>query len=158
MPKAAWPTGGSGLLRGGADQRSAPSPPSAPIQPDGRLRSGETARSTPGSWRRSTCRSTTERAAASELRWHGDAAGQEIDDPRLRLPVAVEPVVGDHSPAKHDGDPEGERNPTSPPHRLGRHAVSVPAGDLRIDARVKDPCIQGRYDQQDHFTAEEEVL
>src|SRR5882672_1892738 len=112
MPKAARPTAGSGLHLRVADQGSGPSLPSAPIQPDGRPPSAETARLTPGSSRRSTWRSTIERTAASELRWHGDAAGQEIDDRCLRLPVAVEPVVGDHPPAKHDGDPKGERNPT----------------------------------------------
>src|SRR5215813_6941557 len=103
-PKAARRTGGSSLRRRGANPRSGPFRLSAPIQRDGTPRSAETAKSIPGSSPQSTCRSTIEKTAASELRWHGNAAGQEVDNRRLRLPVAVEPVVGNHSPAKHDGD------------------------------------------------------
>src|SRR3954454_8334077 len=141
-PKAARPTAGSGLHRTAADQRSGPSLLSAPIQPNGRPRSAETAKSIPGSSPQSTCRSTIERTAASELRRLGDAAGQDIDDRRLRLPVAVEPVVGDHSPAKHDRDPQDERNPACPSHRFGWYALGAPASDLRVDAGVEDPRIQ----------------
>src|SRR5262245_26108393 len=158
MPKAAPRTGGSGLLRRGANPRSEPFPPSTPIQRDETPQSVERARSIPGSSPQSTCRSTTERTAASELRWHWDAAGQEIDDCRLRLPVAVEPVVGNHPPAKHDGNPQDKRNSSCSPHGLGRHAFSAPTGDLRIDAGVKYPCVYACHHQQDHFTAEEQVL
>src|SRR5262249_15269726 len=100
LTTAARPAVCAGPRPAGADPPSTRRPPSVQGQGGGRPRSPGTARSNCVPPRRSASRSTTERTAAdpSARLFGGYATGQEIDDRRLRLPIAVEPVVGDHSP------------------------------------------------------------
>src|ERR1700682_2917012 len=88
--------------------------------------------------------STTGRTAAnpSVRLFGGYAAGEKIDDLRLRLPVAVEPVIGDHSSREDDADPECERKRARNPGCPGRYPVGIPAGDPGKNARVKDQYVQ----------------
>src|SRR6202030_4663696 len=122
----------SGLPRKGADPRATRIPPSIRDQGDGRPRSQETARSNCVSPRRLASGSTTERTAAgpdpSVRLFGGYATGQKIDDRRLRLPVAVEPVIGNHSSRKDDADPQDERERARNPGRPWRYGVRIPLG------------------------------
>src|SRR5260370_38834433 len=91
----------------GENPRPTRLPRSVQDQGGGRPRSPGTARSNRLSPRRSPSSSTTERTAAgpSARLFGGYATGEEIDDRRLRLPIAVEPVIGNHSSRNDDADP-----------------------------------------------------
>ncbi len=137
--RAARPAVGSGPRPKGADPRSTRLRPSIRDQGGGRPRSQGTARSNFVSFRRSASGSTTERTAAktSLLRFGRFATGQKIDDRRLRLSIAVEPVIGDHSSRNDDADPQRERKRAGNPGRPGRHSVDIP-GDDPSDKRVSE--------------------
>src|SRR4029077_8598222 len=134
----------------GAGRQPTPLPQSIQGQGDGWPRSRGTTRPIVVSCRRLRTVHTTERrpAVTSGRRSIRHAASKEIDDRRLRLPVAVEPIVRNHSSRKNDADPKHERKNTSNSGAPGRHPVQIPLRDAPINARVKDPYVQTC--QQEH--------
>src|SRR5260370_42375026 len=107
LPRVARPAVGSGPRLEGAYPRSTRLPTSGQDPGGGKPRSQGRARSTLESLRRSSFRSPTRRVAAKTSgRLFGYATGQKIDDPRLGLPIAIQPVIGDHSYRNDGADPE----------------------------------------------------
>src|ERR1700719_508833 len=113
-----------------------------------------------GSFRRFPTPRTTERRSAAtsvfRLGWH--AAGEEINDRRLRLPIAVEPVIRNHSSGKNDADPQDQRKRAGNSGSLGRYILHIPRRHPAINAGVKYPYVQASQQQHDHFGAEENIL
>src|SRR4029077_15838968 len=97
-----------------------------------------------GSFRRSPKLRTIERTLAAtlvfRLGWH--AAGEEINDRRLRLPIAVEPVIRDHSSGKYDADTKDQGKRAGNSGSLGRYIIPIPRCHPAINARMKDPHVQ----------------
>src|SRR5882762_1803386 len=160
-----WPTAARRSVCAGPRLRGENPPPtrlprSVQGQGGGRLRSPGTARSNCVSPRRSASSSTTERTAAdpSARLFGGYATGQEIDDRRLRLSIAVEPVIGDHSSRKDDADPKDQRERSGNPGYLWRYRISIPLGNAWKNARVKDQYVHAGEQQQKHFGSEENIL
>src|SRR6202011_1478737 len=71
---------------------------------------------------------TTERrpAETSGRRSIRHATGKKIDDRLLRLPIAIEPIVGNHSSRKDNADPKRERKNPGNSGGPGRHSVQIP--------------------------------
>ena len=92
------------------------------------------------------------------LRLVGHTAGQVIDDRALRLPVAVEPVVGNHSSREDDANPQDKRERAGNPGRSRRRAGHIPRGYAAINARVKNPYVEPGQQKHSHFDPEENIL
>src|SRR3984885_1211310 len=144
----------------GVDQRAAQLPLSIRDREGGKPRSQGTARLNFVSLRRQASDSTTERTAAnpSVPRFGGSAAGQQVDDAGLRLPVTVKPVIGNHSSGNDDTDPQHEGKRARDPRCPRRHSIDIPSGDPRKNTRMKDQYVQAREEQQNHFDPEENTL
>jgi hypothetical protein len=72
---------------------------------------------------------------------------------RLRLAVAVEPVVGDHAARDDDGGPADERYGGREARAKGRPSRLVPTLAIALDAPVKEPDIDGGDDHEGDFEA-----
>src|SRR5262249_3114462 len=143
----------AGPCQEGADPRPTRRPPLVPGRGGERPRSPETAKSNCVSPRRSALSSTIERTPAgpSVRLFGGHATGQKIDDRRLRLPIAVEPVIRNHSSRKDDADPQDERERAGGARCPWRRGVAIPLGDTWKNARVKDDHVQTGEQHQKHF-------
>src|SRR5487761_1359627 len=108
---------------GGAGRRPTPLLQSIQGRGGGRPRSPGTTRTIVVSRRRLPTVHTTGRrpAATSVIGSIRHATGKEIDDGRLRLSIAVEPIVGNHSSRKDDADPKRQRKNSGDPGAPRRH-------------------------------------
>src|SRR5207245_8237092 len=97
-------------------------------------------------------------AGTSVVRSIRHAAGKEIDDRRLRLSVAVKPVIRNHSSRKNDADPQHEREGAGNPGRFWRYPVQIPRRHPAINARMKNPQLQAYQYEHNHFGPEENIL
>src|SRR5215831_13621469 len=91
-----------------SNRQPTPLLPSRQAQRDETPRSAGTTKSSCGSPRRSPNVHTIEKdlTMTSVFGLGRHATGKEVDNCRLRLLLAIEPVVGDHSSGKDHSDPE----------------------------------------------------